>query len=73
MWWLEHQKEIEFAFKVLAGLGLVEFAGTTEDDTVAWVPLAGIGRLYRAQQSYYFAVREEQLKENVAYQIQHSR
>jgi hypothetical protein len=46
-WWLEHQKEITFAFRVLAGLGLAYQRGQTKDRKVVWVPSDPMKRLHR--------------------------
>jgi hypothetical protein len=46
-WWLERQKEIAFALKVLAGLGLANQGGQTKDGKVMWSPSNPMKRLHR--------------------------
>jgi hypothetical protein len=54
-WWLGHQKEIAFAFKVLAGLGLANQRGQTKDGKIVWAPSNPMKRLHRyAWQHYRF-------------------
>ena len=45
-WWLEHQAEIAFALKVLAGLGLANQGGQTKDGKVVWNPSNPMKRLH---------------------------
>src|SRR3984893_19426487 len=52
-WWLEHQAEIAFALKVLAGLGLANQGGQTKDGKVVWNPSNPMKRLHRHGWQYY--------------------
>jgi hypothetical protein len=67
-WWIEHQKEIEFAFGVLAGLGLAHESGTAEDGTVVWTPSRTMKRLHRYSRFYYGyrEARDKHLQANLA-------
>jgi len=66
-WWIEHQKEIKFAFGVLAGLGLANQGETLEDGTIAWSPSRLMKRIHREWQFYrYRHARDERLQAIVA-------
>jgi hypothetical protein len=52
-WWLDHQKEIAFAFKVLAGLGLANQRGQTKEGRAVWTPSNPMKRLHRYNWQYY--------------------
>jgi hypothetical protein len=51
-WWLQHQKEIRFAFEVLEGLGLVRRIGS-EDEMIIWGPSREMEHLHRKSRRYY--------------------
>jgi hypothetical protein len=63
-WWIEHQKEIEFAFGVLAGLGLAGRIGQRQDGTVLWTPSRTMKRLHRHYR--YREARDNHLQANLA-------
>jgi hypothetical protein len=69
-WWLGHQKEIAFAFKVLAGLGLANQRGQTKDGKVVWVPSNPMKRLHRLGWQYYRYrdARDKGLQADLAFQ-----
>jgi hypothetical protein len=68
-WWIEHQKEIAFAFKVLAGLGLANQGGKTKDGKVVWTPSNPMKRLYRNWRHYrYLSARDKHLQIDLAFQ-----
>jgi hypothetical protein len=68
-WWLQHQKEIAFAFKVLAGLGLANQGGTTKDGKVVWTPSRPMKRLYRNLRYFrYLSARDKHLQIDLAFQ-----
>ena len=52
-WWLDHQKEIEFAFKVLAGLNLATWHEPNENGVHDIVPSNALKRLLRHSKSHY--------------------
>jgi hypothetical protein len=69
-WWLEHHKEIAFAFKVLSGLGLAYQRGPTKDGKISWVPLNPMKRLHRYgwQHNRYRSARDKHLQKDLAFQ-----
>ena len=69
-WWLEHQKEIAFTFKVLAGLGLTYQRGKTKDGKVLWVLSNSMKRLHRYgwQHYRYRSARDKHLQKDLAFQ-----
>jgi hypothetical protein len=69
-WWLERQKEIAFAFKVLAGLGLAYQRGPTKDGKISWVSLNSMTRLHRYgwQHYRYRSARDKHLQKDLAFQ-----
>ena len=69
-WWLERQKEIAFAFKVLAGLGLAYQRGPTKDGKISWVPLNSMKRLHRYGWGHYRyrSARDKHLQKDLAFQ-----
>jgi hypothetical protein len=69
-WWLERQKEITFAFRVLAGLGLAYQRGPTKDGKISWVPLNPMNRLHRYGWQYYRyrSARDKHLQKDLAFQ-----
>jgi hypothetical protein len=68
-WWLEHQKAIAFALKVLAGLGLANQGGKTKDGKVVWTPSKPMKRLYRNWRYYrYLSARDKHLQIDLAFQ-----
>jgi hypothetical protein len=69
-WWLEHHKEIAFAFKVLSGLGLAYQRGPTKDGKISWVPLNPMKRLHRYGWQYYRyrSARDKHLQKDLAFQ-----
>ena len=69
-WWLAHQKEIEFAFGVLSGLGLANVSGKDEDGTVLWQPSRSMKRLHRYSRLHYRYrhARDERLHASLAMQ-----
>jgi hypothetical protein len=69
-WWLEHQKEIVFTFKVLAGLGLTYQRGKTKDGKLLWVLSNSMKRLHRYgwQHYRYRSARDKHLQKDLAFQ-----
>jgi hypothetical protein len=69
-WWLEHQAEIAFALKVLAGLGLANQGGQTKDGKVVWNPSNPMKRLHRHGWQYYRYrnARDKRLQADLAFQ-----
>jgi hypothetical protein len=69
-WWLGHQKEIAFAFKVLSGLGLANQGGQTKDGKVVWNPSNPMKRLHRHGWQYYRYrnARDKRLQADLAFQ-----
>jgi hypothetical protein len=69
-WWLKHQKEIAFAFRVLAGLGLANQGGKTKDGKVVWTPSNLMKRLHRYGWQYYRyrSARDKHLRKELAFQ-----
>src|SRR5713101_6090915 len=69
-WWIERQKEIEFAFGVLAGLGLANRNSRAEDGTAVWSPSRSMKRLHRFSWRYYGyrQSRDEHLQASLAMQ-----
>jgi hypothetical protein len=69
-WWLAHQKEIEFAFGVLSGLGLANPSGKADDGTVSWKPSRSMKRLHRYSRLHYDYrhARDKHLQANLAMQ-----
>ena len=68
-WWIEKQKEIEFAFGVLEGMGLANrVAGPAENEVLGWSPSNVMKRIYRNERSYhrYRRARDVQLKNALA-------
>jgi hypothetical protein len=64
-WWLEHEKEIEFAFGVLAGLGLAKRNGPVKDGTVVWTPSRTMKRLHSHLHYGYRHARDKHLQANL--------
>jgi hypothetical protein len=69
-WWLEHQKEIAYAFKVLCGLGLANQGGQTKDGKVVWNASNPMKRLHRHGWQYYRYrdARDKRLQADLAFQ-----
>jgi hypothetical protein len=69
-WWLERQKEIAFAFKVLAGLGLAYQRCQRKDGKVSWVSSNAMKRLHRQgwQHNRYRSARDKHLQKDLAFQ-----
>jgi hypothetical protein len=69
-WWLEHQKEIAFALKVLSGLGLANQGGQTKDGKLVWNPSNPMKRVHRHgwQHYRYRSARDQHLQKDLAFQ-----
>ena len=69
-WWLAHQKEIEFAFGVLSGLGLANASRKDEDGAVLWQSSRSMKRLHRYSRLHYRYrhARDERLQAGLAMQ-----
>jgi hypothetical protein len=69
-WWLEHQKEIDFALKVLSGLGLANQGGQTKDGKVVWNASNPMKRLHRHGWQFYRyrKARDKRLQADLAFQ-----
>jgi hypothetical protein len=65
-----HQKEIEFAFGVLSGLGIANASGKDEDGAVLWQPSRSMKRLHRYSRLHYRYrhARDERLQASLAMQ-----
>jgi hypothetical protein len=66
--WLDHQKEIEFAFKVLAGLNLATWHEPNENGVQDIAPSNALKRLLRYSTSHYTCrrVRDKHLRAALA-------
>jgi hypothetical protein len=52
-WWQEHQKEIDFTFKVLAGLNLATWREPDEDGVQNIAPSNALKKLLRYKRPHY--------------------
>jgi hypothetical protein len=66
--WISHQKEIEFVFGVLAGLGLARRGSTADNGSVVWLPSNRMKQIHRFSRLHYDyrRVRDEHLQNVVA-------
>lgn len=64
-WWIEKQKEIEFAFGVLEGMGLANrVTAPGENEVSIWSPSRMMKRIYGSERNHrrYRRARDEQLR-----------
>jgi hypothetical protein len=69
-WWMARQNEIEFALRVLAGLGLAN-RRSPKNGTVEWSPSRSLKQLHRYSRRHhdYRHARDKHLKARVARRV----